>query len=271
MPPVPTPPGLHVLDQPPDDDAGEDGTGDAPLVVLVHGTLDRSSSFVKVAALLDDLHVVVYDRRGYGRSRDALSDGGSPTGTFTGHMDDLLAVLDGRRAVVVGHSYGGVVSLGAAVRRPDLVAAVGAYEAPMPWMPWYPGDTAGGRALEAALQGSPADAAEAFMRRMIGDDGWERLPGRTQGERRAEGPALLADMRSLREAGVPFDPADVQVPVVVGHGSLSPEHLRVAAERMAAALPDAELIELPGADHGAHLGQAAGFAGLVRRAVARLT
>ena len=43
-----------------------------PVVVLVHGSLDRSDSFARVLRRLDDLHTVVYDRRGYHRSRPAL-------------------------------------------------------------------------------------------------------------------------------------------------------------------------------------------------------
>src|SRR2546426_10980164 len=39
-----------------------------PTVVFVHGAPDRAASFKRVLALLGDLHVVTYDRRGYGRS-----------------------------------------------------------------------------------------------------------------------------------------------------------------------------------------------------------
>ena len=49
-----------------------------------------------------------YDRRGYARSRDV----GGPF-TMDAHVADLAALLDGRRAVVFGHSYGGNVALGA--------------------------------------------------------------------------------------------------------------------------------------------------------------
>jgi pimeloyl-ACP methyl ester carboxylesterase len=38
----------------------------APLVVLVHGSMDRNSAFARCAGLLRDLHTIRYDRRGYG-------------------------------------------------------------------------------------------------------------------------------------------------------------------------------------------------------------
>ena len=43
-----------------------------------------------------------------------------------------------RPATVVGHSYGGAVAMLAAVRRPDLVTALGLFEPSMQWAPWWP-------------------------------------------------------------------------------------------------------------------------------------
>jgi len=114
---------LHVVSRP--------SSKDAPFVVLVHGTMDRSTSFHAVMGLLSDCSVLSYDRRGYARSRFAEP----PATSLADHVDDLLELIDGRAAVVVGHSYGGDVALAAAERRPDLVRAVGAFESPMPWIP----------------------------------------------------------------------------------------------------------------------------------------
>ena len=76
------------------------GSGDA-LVVFVHGVLDRGTSFRRVADELDgDCRMLWYDRRGYGRSAGVA---GVPSG-IDGHITDLVAVLDGRRAVVAAHS-----------------------------------------------------------------------------------------------------------------------------------------------------------------------
>ncbi|MBW3668504.1 MAG: alpha/beta hydrolase [Actinobacteria bacterium] len=231
-------------------------------VVFVHGALDRATSFERTRRHLADVDTTTYDRRGYGRAVDA----DPPARTFEDHVDDLLARLDARPTVLVGHSLGGNVALTAAVRRPEVVRAVVTYEAPMPWEPWWPSDTAGGAAVQA---GDAARAAEVFMRRMIGDQRWQRLPERTKEARRREGVALLADLAGLR-AGRPFDPADVRVPVVVGVGSESRPHQKDAAPRLVASLPDAELVVIEGASHGAHLSHPAEFAGLARRALARL-
>jgi pimeloyl-ACP methyl ester carboxylesterase len=231
-------------------------------VVLVHGSLDRGAAFARVVAAepLAGLHTVRYDRRGYGRSVDV----GPPAG-LDEHVDDLLDVVDGRPAVVAGHSYGGLVALVAAVRAPDVVRAVAAFEPPQPWAPWWPGSSAGSAAAAAA---GPADAAEAFLRRMVGDERWEALPERTRAARRREGTALAAELRSVRTAPTPpLDPGDLTVPVVVGRGSRSSEHLRRSAGELAASVPGAVLVEVDGADHGAHLTHPVEVAAWVRRAV----
>ena len=83
--------GLHVE---------ETGPPDGALVVLVHGTMDRSTGFARVARRLDDRYRVLrYDRRGYARSRGLPGPHGCEA-----HVDDLLNLLDGRHATVVGHS-----------------------------------------------------------------------------------------------------------------------------------------------------------------------
>lgn len=239
-----------------------DPGGDPATVVLVHGSLDRSAAFARVQRHLSDLRVIRYDRRGYGRS---LSLGAATS--FADQVHDLEAVVADRPVVAVGHSYGGVISLALAQRRPDLVRAVVAYEAPMPWMDWWPTTSAGSEAARAG--GDPADAAEGFMRRMVGDERWEALPARTREQRRAEGPALLADMHAVRSGGEPpYDPAEIRVPVVVAHGSRSVGHHRQTAETLAAFVPSAELVVVEGAAHGVHLTHPHELAELARRAIA---
>lgn len=223
--------------------------------------MDRAASMVRVAGALRDRHVVRYDRRGYGRSLDA----GPPAG-LDDHVGDLLSVLDGRPGVVAGHSYGGVVALASAERHPEVVTGVVAFEAPMPWQPWWPSTTPGGSALARSnADGHPGDAAEAFLRRMLGDERWEALPAGTRRQRRAEGPALAMELISVRQGQVPYDPALIAIPVVVGRGTRSPRHLMDAADQLAGEIPRAELAVLEGASHGAHRSHPEAFAELVRR------
>ncbi|CAN5495842.1 alpha/beta hydrolase [soil metagenome] len=244
-------------------EAAGDAAG-APLVVVVHGSMDRSASFAKVQRRLAGFRVVRYDRRGYDHSVDAwVADG------VDGHVDDLLAVLDGRRATVVGHSFGGVVALAAAQRAPEVVRSVLAFEAPMPWAPWWPARSAGSAAL-AGGTATPAEAAERFVRTLAGDRFWERLPARVRALRQAEGAALVAEMRALRTGTAPFDSTTITVPVVAGRGTESVERHRRATAELAATAPRGELMTIEGAAHGAHLSHPDAFADLVRLAVRRV-
>lgn len=246
--------GLAVYDQA--------GTA-ADRVVLVHGSMDRATSFAKVARLLEGLTVVRYDRRGYGRSVEA---GVAPD--LAGHVDDLVAVLGDESAVLVGHSFGGVLALLAADRRPDLVEALAVFEAPAPWEPWWPAGSAGSHAIGALTgDGSADEAAERFMRRMIGDERWERLPPSTRTARRGEGRALVTELRAMRALpGAPYQLGPGDVPVVVGYGTATdPRHQRASCE-----LADhfgVEPVVVDGAAHAAHHSHPAEFAGMVRLAL----
>ena len=223
------------------------GQGTGPHVTLIHGSLDRSAGLLKLSRRLVGAHRVTrYDRRGYGRS--VGSEG--PFG-IDAHADDLEALLrevgpDESGSVLVGHSYGGNVALAVAGRHPQLVAAVVTYETPLSWVDWWPDDSAGSDAL--GWRADPADAAERFMRRLIGDDRWARLPEATRRSRRAEGVAMVAELLDLR-ANPAWDPWEVTVPVLALHGEHGQEHHRRAAEWIADQVPDGELGCLRGARH----------------------
>jgi pimeloyl-ACP methyl ester carboxylesterase len=239
------------------------GRADAPRVVLVHGSMDRAAAFRKAVRRLTDLDIVLYDRRGYARSLD-----GGTSSDVEALVADLLTVLDDRPSAVIGHSLGGLIALAAAQRAPRLVTAVGAFEAPLGWRPWWPRTSAGGAARQAAAAEGPEAAAEQFMRRLVGDDRWEALPAGTRRQRRAEGRALLGDLAAMR-AGPPFDPSTLEVPAVVGYGSITSERHRRAAIELADDLPDAQLMTIDGAAHNAHDSHPAEFGEFVHRVVGR--
>jgi pimeloyl-ACP methyl ester carboxylesterase len=220
-------------------------SGDGPLVVLVHGSLDRSAGLLKLSRRLDDrFRVVRYDRRGYGRSVEHPGPY-----DMAGNVDDLVSIIEdceGGPAAVVGHSYGGNVALAATQRRPDLVATVAVYESPQSWEPWWSGGSAGSHALES--RDDPSLAAELFMRRLVGDDRWERLPPSTRDARRAEGRAMVGELGDLRERR-PWSPDRIEAPVLAMYGEHGQPHHRQGAEHLVSSLAHAELREVPGARH----------------------
>jgi pimeloyl-ACP methyl ester carboxylesterase len=227
--------------------------------------MDRASSFAKVAKLLRDegLDVLTYDRPGYA---SAVDD--APFPDVSTAADDLLARLDGRPAVAIGHSFGGHIAMLAAIRRPDVIRAVGVFETPYAWEDFWPPDTSGGKAIAAARVDGAERAAEAFMVNLVGEPMWSRLPESTKAMRRAEGRALLADLLAIFDAP-PYDPSDLAVPLVAGRGSEAQPHQAAGTAWICQQVDGAELFTVEGAGHGAHRSHPAEFAEFVRRVVRR--
>jgi pimeloyl-ACP methyl ester carboxylesterase len=238
--------------------------GATPALVLVHGAPDRSTSFGPVVPHLADLRVVLFDRRGYGRSLEL------PTArSMRDHAEDLLDVMTrgGSPCAVVAHSFGSNPTMLAATLRPDLFGALGLWEPPLPWVDWWPQRTKDFDA-EVASSDDPAGTIEAMYRRMLGEDTWDAMPADRRERRRGEGVAFRADMQTVLDA--PYAFADVAVPTLVGYGTAtSPEHVEGAAW-LVDQLPDAHLYAVPGAGHFANRTHPEEFARFVRLVVARV-
>ncbi|SED19819.1 alpha/beta fold hydrolase [Streptomyces sp. TLI_105] len=97
------------------------GPEGAPAVVLSHGwTCSIAFWAEQIRSLAADHRVIAYDQRGHGRSPAPAATGGSGYST-TALADDLEAVLaatlgPGERAVLAGHSMGGMTVMAAAER-----------------------------------------------------------------------------------------------------------------------------------------------------------
>jgi pimeloyl-ACP methyl ester carboxylesterase len=247
----------------------------AATVIFVHGSLDRGESFRRVTRRLPDLEVVFYDRRGYQGSRaGGVTDLG-------GHIDDLLALAQLARTsgtsgagpvVAVGHSLGGDVVLGAALTDPRAFDAVAAYEPPMPWLGFGRdgGADAPGSDRWRAVAEDPGEEAERFFSRMVSPGAWARLTDEGRAARRADGPALVADLRDIRGEGPPFDVEALSVPTVFGMGGEgTAAHHRRNVQWLGAHVPGAVVFEIQGAHHGAHLSHPDHFAAMTRLVVER--
>jgi pimeloyl-ACP methyl ester carboxylesterase len=226
----------HAGDQRGDADAA----GATPLVVLVHGTRDEASSFDQVVAALGDLQVVTYDRRGWGHRPDW---DGRPV-DLAGHTQDLLDVLQDRRATVIGHSWGGHVALAAAIRRPDLIVSVGLWETAMPWAPWWEGDH------------------DRMVRRTI-----DIIASKPPGTPRQDRERRLFVAEATEGLSRSYDLAGFTAPCIVGYGAATLPGFGPGM-RAFAELTGAETFPLAGATHMAHREEPEAFARFVRRAVA---
>jgi pimeloyl-ACP methyl ester carboxylesterase len=96
--------------------------GNGERVVCVHGSLSWGTfAFRAQRSLADSYSLVLPDRRGYGGSA------GTRPADFSADADDIAPLL-GDGAHLVGHSYGAVVALLVAARRPEAVRTLTAVE-----------------------------------------------------------------------------------------------------------------------------------------------
>jgi len=232
------------------------GPEDGPMVVLSHCWTGSRALWEPVAARLvaAGRRVVLYDQRGHGASGMGP---GAPTVDMLG--DDLAAVLeavDAHDAVLAGHSMGGMTLQALALGHPDVVAArvramvlagtagfgvaAGPLAVPVRFVTGHGGvdRLMAGRLGPALSRGSvgrhPRQAHLVATR-----DAWLSLPPDVRRQ-------FLLGMQAMDfRAGL----AAVAVPttVVVGRRDLlTPPRLGRA---LAAAIPGARLVEVPGAGH----------------------
>jgi pimeloyl-ACP methyl ester carboxylesterase len=211
-------------------------------VILVHGAIERQRGFDQVVSQLDGVDVVTYDRRGHGsRWREGPA-------SLEEDIDDLLGLVGDESATVVGHSLGGLVALGAALRRPELCGPIGLYETAVPWGEWW------------------TDAERAAMLAEI-DKNMEAAQAAESAKRDRLGVAWASCRRQVLEAfDGPFDWRASTVPVTTGRGGESDGYSARDAVIVARHY-GAEPVVLEGAGHRAHRTSPEAFAGFVASCV----
>jgi pimeloyl-ACP methyl ester carboxylesterase len=232
---------LHLLDF--------GGTG--PLILLLHGILGHSWMWHDVAPRLTDLgHVLALDFRGYGDSQWS----GEAQYTSDDHASDVQAVLNalgGGAADIVGFSSGGLVALGLAARRPELVSSLvmvdiapasALSETDVPGVPGEYGDH--GQALEAERRLSPRaaehmlQAMALFGTRPVADGKLARKHDRFFLSRWP----FRADQRWVEFAAV-------EQQVLIVRASESPVLSAAEADRMLGVARNGSLVEVEGSGH----------------------
>jgi len=248
-------------------------SGDGPPLILVHGTTaDHTTWRATGPELAHGYRVHAIDRRGRGASGDAPGDAGY---SIELEYDDLAAVADavaGEAEMpvdVVGHSYGGRIGLGAALRTASIARLVVYEGAPSP---------AGGEGyrpsgvedrIASLIEAGDLDAAaQTFFREIV------RMPETELDAYRANPvwpvrvaavPTSLREIRAEGSAAASLDElGSVAIPVlqILGGDSAPPFHEATTAldERLA----NGRVVVIAGARHAAHHTHVVELVGAVR-------
>jgi pimeloyl-ACP methyl ester carboxylesterase len=233
------------------------GPADGPLVVLVHGFSIASYSWERNVPALTDagLRVLTYDL--YGRGYSDRPQVSYNLDLFVRQLDELLTALGADQPVsLVGVSMGGYISAGFAVRHPERVLQV-ALLAPQtdamgtdPRLKWVTLPELGEYLFTVYI--GPyvlADRTDEFDAYMPSSDWHERYLEMMQyaGFRNA----LLSTLRNM--TGDPFveyrQLGSLKRPVLLLWGDLDDTVPIENAQKVRAAVPQAEYHVIPGARH----------------------
>lgn len=254
-------------------EVNENGTGE-PLV-LVHGSWDDRHTWAAVEEpLAQSFRVVTYDRRGHSDSDDAGGPGSR--GVDEDDLADLVETLDLAPAHFVGNSFGASIVLGLGARRPDLVRSLCAHEPPLfDVASDDPGVVAFGRVVEPVVEliedGEPEAAARRFIDELMGPGVWTEMP-REGRETMIRNAGTFADEQHDPEwASIDLEALGrSDRPALLTRGDKGPPPMAAVIDRLAAAIPRAEVATVQGAGHVPHETHPHEWASIVRRFAAGL-
>ncbi len=125
---------LHYVTVDPDPAAVDHPTGNAPLVVLLHGFPEFWYAWRHQLDALAGAgyRVVAPDLRGYNRSSQPDGVGSYAMPELVADVRGLVEQLGYAQTALVGHDWGGLVAWETAIREPDLVSQLAVLNAPHP-------------------------------------------------------------------------------------------------------------------------------------------
>jgi pimeloyl-ACP methyl ester carboxylesterase len=244
--------------------------GEGPPLVLVHGAAADHGTWRVVGPRFAEAHAVyALDRRGRGVSGDGGHYAIEREYEDVATVATVLAERHGTPVDVVGHSYGGRIALGAALRTPSIRRVV-AYESAPASVVVDPRKRRAAlrRLIEDRARGDLEGLLVRFLRDVVGMTAQELARYRADPVWPQRVAAAGTIPRELEAEGCPAASLEhvgtVQVPVLQLVGGASPARFGTAAERLHARLPHGQLAVIDGARHAAHHTHPDAFVGAVR-------
>jgi pimeloyl-ACP methyl ester carboxylesterase len=224
-------------------------SGSGEPLVLVHGTSADHRRWAKVLPALEERFTVFnVDRRGRGGSGDG------PDYAIEREFEDVTAVVEsiGEPVTLVGHSYGGICALEAALRT-SAVQCLILYEPPLPVGVEIYAPGVLDRLQELLDAGEREAVLTTFMTDVVRMPAEELEQVRSQPgwDARVDGAFTVVRETRVHDA-YQFEPdrwRELAVPTLLLLGGLSPPIFTKAIEVLLTTLPQTTFCVLPGQQH----------------------
>ena len=224
-------------------------SGHGPPLVLVHGAAADHSRWAPVLPALEEhFTVLTMDRRGRGLSGDAVDY------ALERESEDVVAVVEaaGEDVNLLGHSHGGVCALEAALLTKRIRKLV-LYEPPVGFLETPPDVV---ERLQTLLDEDRQDELLAFFMAEVAGlppDQIELMRSLPAWQGRLDAAGTIP-REELANRDYVFEPARfsaLDVPTLFLQGGDSSEPFKVAGQALRSALPDCEVVVMPGQRHAA--------------------
>lgn len=235
-------------------DIAYERAGSGPPLVLVHGAAEDHRVWEpQVAGLAGELTVIAWDEPGAGRSSDVPDGFG-----LADYADALAAVIDhagAGPAWVGGLSWGGTVVLELYRRHPERVAGLVLVDTYAGWKGSLPAEEVAARVEGTRrMLAAPDGAFDATLPGLFAAGPPERYVALLDALAAAVRPRTLGKQLSLMaEADLRDVLPGIAVPVLLIWGELDARSPLAVAREFEAAIPDAELVVIPGCGHVSNL------------------
>ena len=230
--------------------------GEGPPLVLVHGAGDDGRSWrPQIAALADEFTIIAWDEPGAGRSSDLPPGFGLPD--YAACLAALIEELTLGPAHVAGISWGGTVTLELYRHHPELVGTLILADTYAGWKGSLPEEEVQARvtAVRRALAGpgDEFDSTGAFTDVFAGEPPAELVPLLEEIAADVRPESLESQLQAMAEADQRDLLPRIAVPTLLLWGELDARSPLGVAHQFESAIPNAELVVLPGAGHAGNL------------------
>lgn len=245
-------------------------TGD-PFVCVHGGFIDHNHWQFLTPFLADSFRVLTYDRRGHSLSDRAPGQGG--VASNVADLSALLKNLDLAPAHILGHSYGGLVTLRLAAEQPELFRSMLLHEAPVYELNQ---ETLANELAAANLKGITEATAKIasgqieagvrmFVDSALGPHAWAELLDDTRELLFANAPAFVDDVNDPEPFSVDLSKlVNFSQPILLTQGEYGPLALKFISDQLAAELPQAQSLTIAGAEHSPHITHPEAYAAMIK-------